>query len=226
MKKYTTLLFDADDTLLDFKKSEATALELMMKERGLPFKNGDAELYSRVNQSFWEAYQQGVIEKSEILVGRYKKFFEIKGIETNAFLAAKTYERFLSEQHFVIHGVMEALEKLQRDYEIYIITNGTDYIQKKRLKDSGITALTKGLFISEVVGAPKPEKQYFDYVLNNITEKDKSKVLIIGDSMSSDILGGINAGIDTCWYNPQHKKAEYMPSYEISNFSDIWKVLL
>ncbi len=226
MKKYTTLLFDADDTLLDFKKCEATALKLMMEARGLPFYDSDTELYSRVNQSFWEAYQQGVIEKSEISVGRYKEFFEIKGIKTDADVAAKTYERLLSEQHFVISGVMEILEELHRDYEIYIITNGTDYIQKKRLKDSGITALIKGLFISEIVGAPKPEKQYFDYVLENISEKDKSKVMIIGDSMTSDILGGINAGIDTCWYNPLAKKAEYKPTYEISDFSDIWKVLL
>lgn len=225
MKRYTTLLFDADDTLLDFKKCEAAALKLMMEVRGLPFSDGDTELYSRVNQSFWEAYQQGVIKKSEISVGRYRKFFEIKGIETNAEKAAKTYERLLSEQHFVIDGVMEVLEKLYSDYEIYIITNGTDYIQKKRLKDSGIAALTNGLFISEIVGAPKPEKQYFDYVLQNICEKDKSRVLIIGDSMTSDVLGGINAGIDTCWYNPQKKKAEYMPTYEINNISEIFKIL-
>ncbi len=225
MKRYTTLLFDADDTLLDFKKCEAEALKLMMEARGLPFETGDTELYSRINQSFWEAYQQGVIEKSEISVGRYKKFFEIKGVNTDAELAAKTYERFLSKQHFVINGVLELLEKLHREYEIYIITNGTDYIQKQRLLDSGITALTDGLFISEIVGAPKPERQYFDYVLKNITEQDKSKVLIVGDSMTSDILGGINAGIDTCWYNPLSKKPKYTPTYEINSISEISKIL-
>ena len=225
MKKYTTLLFDADDTLLDFKKCEATALELMMKSRNLPFVPTDVALYSAVNQSFWEAYQQGIIKKSEISVGRYKKFFEIKGIETDAELAAKTYEGFLAKQHFVIEGALELLEKLHSDYKIYIITNGTDYIQKQRLLDSGITALTDGLFISEIVGAPKPEKQYFDYVLNNIAEKDKRKILVIGDSMTSDILGGVNAGIDTCWYNPHKSKYKYKPTYEIESLSNVLRVL-
>ena len=120
---------------------------------------------------------------------------------------------------------LELLEKLHRDYKIYIITNGTDYIQKQRLLDSGITALTDGLFISEIVGAPKPEKQYFDYVLNNIAEKDKSKILVIGDSMTSDILGGVNAGIDTCWYNPHNSKYKYKPTYEIESLSNVLRVL-
>lgn len=226
MGKYSTLLFDADDTLLDFKRCEAEALKLMMKARGLPCDDADTELYSRVNQSFWEAFQQGIIRKSEISVGRYKEFFNIKGIKTDAELAAKTYEAFLAKQHFVIEGAIELLEIIHRNHKVYIITNGTDYIQQQRLSDSGISDIADGVFVSETIGAPKPEKQYFDYVLQNITEADKSKILVVGDSISSDILGGINAGIDTCWYNPQKKRAEYIPTYEINNLSEIIKILL
>ena len=225
MKKYTTLLFDADDTLLDFKRCEAAAFKKMMLHLGLPFEEGDEKLYSRVNQSFWERYELSEIPKSEISVGRYKEFFRIKGIDTDAAVAAKTYENFLSEQHFMLDGAYELLKELSKDYDIYIITNGTDYIQKKRLSKSGITPLIKGVFISEIVGAPKPEQQYFNYVLKNITEQDKARVLIVGDSMSSDILGGINAGIDTCWYNPYGKPTKYQPTYQTTALTDIFNVL-
>lgn len=225
MKRYTTLLFDADDTLLDFKRCEAAALEKMMLHRGLPFDKEDVELYSRINQSYWEMYERGEIPKSAISVGRYKEFFKVKGVETDAFIAAKTYEGFLSEQHFMIDGALQLLERISKFCDIYIITNGTDYIQKRRLMESGITALSKGTFISEIVGAPKPEKQYFDYVLKNVNETDKSKILVVGDSMSSDILGGINAGLDTCWYNPNSKVPKYKPTYEIKKLSQILEVL-
>lgn len=225
MKKYTTLLFDADDTLLDFKRCEAVAFKKMMLHLSLPFNEGDECLYSRVNQNFWERYEFGEIPKSEISSGRYKEFFRIKGIETDACVAAKTYERFLSEQHFMFEGAYPILKELSKNYDIYIITNGTDYIQKRRLSESGITPLTKGVFISEIVGAPKPEKQYFNYVLKNITERDKNRVLIVGDSMSSDILGGINADIDTCWYNPHGKAPKYIPTYQINELTEIFDVL-
>lgn len=225
MKKYTTLLFDADDTLLDFKKSEATALEQMMRERGLPFSPEIAELYNKVNSSFWEMYERGEIEKKEILVGRYKKLFEILGVKTDAEAAAKNYEGNLCHQYFVIDGALALLKDLRKNYEIYLVTNGTEYIQKQRLHGSGIDTLVNGVFVSEAVGAPKPEKRYFDYVFSRIPENDKSKILIIGDSMSSDILGGINAGIDTCWYNPHLKTAKYTPTYEINSLAEIKKLL-
>ena len=225
MKKYNTLLFDADDTLLDFKKSEATALEQMMRERGLPFSPQIAELYNKVNRGFWEMYERGEIEKKEILVGRYQKLFELMGVKTDAEAAARTYEGHLCHQYFVIDGAIELLNDLKRDYEIYLVTNGNEHIQKHRLNGSGVNKLVNGVFVSEAVGAPKPEKRYFDYVFSCINETDKSKILIIGDSMSSDILGGINAGIDTCWYNPYLKAAKYTPTYEINSLAEIKKLL-
>ena len=225
MKKYTTLLFDADDTLLDFKRCESAAFKKMMTVRNLPLEDGDDELYSRINQSFWELFELGKIPKSAISAGRYEEFFRVKGINTDFVAAAKTYEGLLSEQHIMIDGALDLLAELSKDYDIYIITNGTDYIQKRRLTESGIADYIKGTFISETVGAPKPENKYFDYVLKNIAERDKTKVLIVGDSMSSDILGGINAGIDTCWYNPKGLEQKYKPTYQIKSLSEVKKVL-
>ncbi len=225
MKKYTTLLFDSDDTLLDFKAAENSALRQMMTNKDLPFSEENAEIYSQINKGFWEAFERGEIEKKEIYAGRFKKFFESIGVSFDAVVAAAAYEENLGNNHQIISGAVELLKKLYRDYEIYIITNGRDCIQKSRLKDSGIVNFVKDVFISETVGVPKPEKAYFDYVLRHISEKDISKILIIGDSMSSDILGGINSGIDTCWYNPEKKTPKYKPTYEICELKQL-EVLL
>ncbi len=216
MKHYTTLLFDSDDTLLDFKAAEGSALRQMMTDKGLPYSEENAKIYSQVNKGFWEAFERGEIEKKEIYVGRFKKFFEKININADAASAAAAYEENLGKNHQLISGAIELLENLYEKYNIYIITNGRDVIQKSRLKDSNIINYVKGVFISETVGVPKPEEEYFNYVLKNIKETDKSKILIIGDSMSSDILGGINSGIDTCWYNPNQKSLKYRPTYEIN----------
>lgn len=223
--KYTTLLFDSDDTLLDFALSEKTALMQVMCQNGLPFNDELHAAYSRANKIFWEAYERGEIEKSEIYVGRFKKFLQENNIDADAAHIAHGYESRLAEQFFTIDTAYELCEKLKNRYDIYIVTNGNQNIQKSRLNGSGIIKLVKGVFVSETVGAPKPEKKYFDYVFSKISEKDKSKMLIIGDSQSSDILGGINAGIDTCWYNPSGKEGKYTPTYEIKSLSELEKML-
>ena len=223
--KYTTLLFDSDDTLLDFARSEKEALKIVMCENGLPFSAEIHACYSRANKSFWEAYERGEIEKSEIYVGRFRKFLSDSGIDADPAFIARNYEANLAKQFFMIDGAADLIKKLKEKYRIYIVTNGNEQIQKSRLNGSGLINLVDGVFVSEAVGVPKPEKRYFDYVFENIPEKDKSKILIIGDSQSSDILGGINAGIDTCWYNPFGKTGKYTPTYEVKSLNEIEKML-
>lgn len=223
--KYTTLLFDSDDTLLDFARSEKEALKIVMCENGLPFSDEIHACYSRANKSFWEAYERGEIEKSEIYVGRFRKFLSDSGIDADPAFIARNYEANLAKQFFMIDGAADLIKKLKEKYRIYIVTNGNEQIQKSRLNGSGLINLVDGVFVSEAVGVPKPEKRYFDYVFANIPEKDKSKILIIGDSQSSDILGGINAGIDTCWYNPFGKTGKYTPTYEVKSLNEIEKML-
>ena len=223
--KYTTLLFDSDDTLLDFARSEKEALKLVMCDNCLPFSDDIHAAYSRANKSFWEAYERGEIEKSEIYVGRFKKFLKDSGIDADPALIARSYEANLANQFFMIDGAFELVKELREKYRIYIVTNGNEQIQKSRLNGSGLDCLVDGVFVSEAVGVPKPEKRYFDYVFSKIEEKDISKILIIGDSQSSDILGGINAGIDTCWYNPFGKTGKYTPTYEVKSLNEIEKML-
>ncbi len=223
--KYTTLLFDSDDTLLDFALSEKTALMQVMRENSLPFNDELYAAYSSANKSFWEAYERGEIDKSEIYVGRFEKFLQENNIDADPALIARGYESNLAKQFFTVDGAYELCQRLRSRYDIYIVTNGNENIQKSRLIGSGVIKLVKDVFVSEAVGAPKPEKKYFEYVFSKISEKDKSKILIIGDSQSSEILGGINVGIDTCWYNPSGKKGKYTPTYEIKNLSELEKML-
>ena len=223
--KYTTLLFDSDDTLLDFARSEKEALKIVMCENGLPFGDEIHACYSLANKSFWEAYERGEIEKSEIYVGRFRKFLSDSGIDADPAFIARNYEANLAKQFFMIDGAADLIKKIKEKHRIYIVTNGNEQIQKSRLNGSGLINLVDGVFVSEAVGVPKPEKRYFDYVFENIPEKDKSKILIIGDSQSSDILGGINAGIDTCWYNPFGKTGKYTPTYEVKSLNEIEKML-
>lgn len=223
--KYTTLLFDTDNTLLDFSASEAAALKDAFTLNGIEFSNERLAVYSAVNDEFWLAYQQGKIPKNEIYVGRFKKTFEKLGITADADKTAECYEENLGKYHFAVEGAVEMCRRLAEKYDICIVTNGKECIQNSRLTDSGIRDIVKHIFISEKVGVPKPEKAFFDYVFGIIEEKDKSKVLIIGDSLSSDIMGGINAGIDTCWYNPDRKTADIKPTYIINRITDLEQIL-
>lgn len=226
MKKYTTLLFDSDNTLLDFTLSEACGLRDALTDFGIEYNEDVRITYSNVNDSFWKAFERGEIQKSEIYVGRFAKLLEILNQDVNAEAVAKSYEEKLGSYHFMLPGAMETLIELKkRGYDLHIVTNGNKIVQQRRLSDSGVKDIVNKVFVSEAVGIPKPKKEYFDFVFDNIKEKDKQKILIIGDSLSSDISGGINAGIDTCWYNKNGKTSKIKPTYEIDNITDLLKML-
>ena len=225
MRKYTTLLFDNDNTLMDFTLSEATAVAVTLKQFSLPSDSETISLYSKINQGFWEAYERGEIEKNEIFAGRFARLLSLIGGKVVAEEMWHAYEENLSKQYFMIDGAVSVCEALKKKYSMYIITNGTASVQENRLKNSGLQQLFDGVFISEKVGYQKPKKEFFNEVIKSITEKDKSNILIIGDSMSSDILGGINSGIDTCWFNPDNQKPKYNPTYEIKSLSELCEML-
>ncbi len=225
MSKYTTILFDTDNTLLDFTKAEAYALRDALSAHSLEYSEHARATYSAVNDSFWKRYERGEIEKKEIFVGRFRVALEQLGFSAPAKSVASLYEKRLGSYHFAIEGALEMCERLGRKYDINIVTNGRTDIQTSRLNDSGLIRLVNKVFISEQIGFPKPEKGFFDAVKLSIPEKDISKILIVGDSLSSDILGGINAGIDTCWYNPHFKTTDIKPTYEINKITDLEKLL-
>jgi 2-haloacid dehalogenase len=224
--KYTSLFLDLDNTLLDFNKAEYYAAKKLFEKYGLPCDDEAIKTYSEINHSFWKRFESGEIKKDEIYENRFKAFCERFGKTADTAQMSKDYFINLSEGAYTVEGTFDVLDYLKaKDYKLYATTNGMSLTQYKRIEKSGLGPYFDKVFVSEDAGHQKPEKEYFEYVLKNIPEKDKSKILIVGDSQSSDILGGINIGIDTCWLNPEKIVGKYIPNYEIRNLFELKELL-
>ena len=224
--KYTTLYFDLDNTLLDFSASEKAAISKLLSAYGIEPKPEYASTYSKINKTVWGRFERGEIAREEIFESRFIEFTETIGVKVDTAKMSNDYFSFLAEGHDVLPGAKEVLEYLKgKGYTVCATTNGVSKTQHKRIAESGLEKYFDYLFISEDTGHKKPEKAYFDYVLDNTPEKDKRRILVIGDSQSSDILGGINAGIDTCWLNAAGETAIYASTYEIGNISQLKNIL-
>lgn len=206
--RFTTVLLDADDTIFDFGKCENTAFHLTVNEVGLTYSDKLYQSFSEINNSLWKLLEKGGVTKPELKLQRFKKMMEqnFSAIDKNqkeniSEKLAKSYVEFLSQQNFLIDGTYEALEKISSLCDIYIITNGVSYVQRGRLKNSEVLKFFNDIFISDEVGYEKPDKRYFDYVLENIKEKNKNNIIVVGDSLTSDMRGGKNAGLTTCIFD-------------------------
>ena len=228
MKKYETILFDIDDTLLDFNKDQKIAFKEAMNHIGYKCTDKMYEEYNIINLEMWEMLNNGKITLQEVFVKRFIVFFERYGIKQNAqqFNNILTYS--FQKTGTLIKGTKEILEQInEKKYELVITSNGPKDQQYHRLKNAKIHKYFSKIFISEEIGYNKPDKNFFDIVFKNIENKEKSKILIVGDSISSDIKGGNRVGIDTCWYNAKEKenKTDTLPNYTIKDFKDLLKII-
>ena len=208
--KYTTLLMDADDTIFDFPKCEYAALKNALEDCGYPFSDETAESFSRINAALWKQFEIGQITRSELRVKRFKEmiaqcFCGCTEGRADCETAADQYVKRLAQQARFIDGAEQALEKLSERYEIYIITNGLKTVQEGRFALARLDRYIKKIYISDAMGVQKPSKEYFDAVLADLPGKDKDRILVVGDSLTSDMQGGRNAGFDTCIYDPKGK---------------------
>ncbi|MGN0487076.1 MAG: YjjG family noncanonical pyrimidine nucleotidase [Acutalibacteraceae bacterium] len=229
-RKYTTLLMDADDTLLDFAADENAAFFRVMKQYGVPMSQESAEIYRQINLSLWKALERGEITKPELKQTRFRLFFDAIGydFQGDCLEFNERYLGFLGEGGRLMEGARETLDELnKRSYDIYIVTNGVAATQRKRLERSGLIGLIHDIFVSDAVGAPKPKKEFFNFVLSRLPEKDKSKILVVGDSLTSDIRGAMNADLDSVWVN--HKKealpSAFAPTVTVGEISDLLGLL-
>ena len=210
------LLLDLDDTILDFHKAEHRALTKTLESFGLTVTDELRQLYSRINKDHWEALERKEITRSQLLTGRFRVLFEILGQTVDETQVAKVYESNLSQGHEFLPGAEEALKSLYGKYPMYIVSNGTKRVQDGRLDSAGIRKYFADIFISQDLGADKPDALFFQRCFEKIPDFDKEKTMIVGDSLSSDIAGGKNAGIRTCWINvrnlpmPESNKPDYV----------------
>ena len=230
MKKYTALLFDADETLLDFGRDETDALSKILDECGIEKSEESIKTYKEINISLWKALERGEIDKPTLKKVRFSLFFDKIGYapKEDPFIINERYLSYLSEGGNLLDGAKELISDLySAGYKLYIVTNGIAATQKKRLTKAGILPFFTELFVSETIGHQKPKKEYFDYVLARIDEQDKSKVLLIGDSLTSDIKGALNAGITCAWlrHDSTADSGELKPDYIIDRISDVKNLL-
>ena len=217
------VLFDLDDTLFDFHKAEKIALTKTLVHFGIDPTEETLALYSTINAAQWKRLELGEISREEVKGGRYRELFKTIGGECDPVKATAYYESMLAIGHYFMPGAPELLEELYRKYRLYIVSNGTAKVQEGRIGSSGIAKYMDGIFISQILGANKPDKQFFDICFAEIPDFSLSETVIIGDSLSSDIKGGINAGITTVWFNPKRIENDnnIKPDYTIKELSEV-----
>ena len=225
MKKY--IFLDLDGTIFDFHYAERVSLIGMLEELGVSFDESTPELYSRINDRHWQALERGELTRDEVLTHRFTELFEVLSSNADPLDARRSYERRLSSCYYYIEGAEKLLRELSAEgFKLYLASNGTDSVQTKRIAVSGIGDYFDDIFISERIGYDKPSVEYFNRCFERIEGFDKSLAVIIGDSLSSDILGGINAGIDTIWYNPCNNSATSIkPDYQIRELGELIPLL-
>ena len=221
------VLLDLDDTLIDFHRADAEAIRHTLAEIGIPPTDDTVALYSKINRSCWAKLETGEYTRDEVLHKRFDMLFETLGVTGDAHKTQKLYEYRLSLGAYYLDGAEALLDTLFGNYRLYLATNGIVNVQARRIKDSGIGKYFDNIFVSERIGYNKPDKRFFDCTFSEIDDFSHDETVIIGDTLTSDILGGINAGIKTVYFNPKGRKNDtgITPDYEISSLDELIELL-
>ena len=220
------IFLDLDDTILDFHRSEAVALKKTLRSLNVDPTDEVIARYSEINRAHWKALERRELTRQQVLTGRFRQLFEELGMNVSHNVAQSLYEKNLSESHFFIDGAPRLLMTLSRKYPLYIVSNGTTVVQNKRIASAGIARYFQGIFLSEELGADKPQIEFFERATNGILEYTPEESIILGDSLTSDIQGGINAGMHTCWFNPHRReRGNILPEFEITDLAEFDAVL-
>lgn len=225
--RYTHILFDADNTLFDFDETARRALLQLFDSLSVEPTDENFALFHRINQSWWVRIEKGEVTYDQLIAGRMLDFFAAANLPGDAIAASQRMVDYLSQHSIVLDGAEELLRALAPHCRLFIITNGLSRVQHSRFDPSPLRQYVERLYISGEIGAMKPSREYFDHVLADIGEVDRRKILVVGDSLSSDMRGGINAELDTCWYNPLNKSAgDLSPTYTVSSLAEVEDIIM
>ena len=221
------LFLDLDDTILDFHKAEHIAIAKTFRQFGFDPTEEVLDRYTAINIAHWQMLERGELTRAEVLVKRFEALFREYDVVCDAAAVARSYEEYLSIGHFFLPGAEEAVEKLSRKYRLYLASNGTAKVQKGRMTSANLYRFFEKCFVSEEMGHNKPSRTYFDLAFSQIPDFDPARAIMVGDSLTSDIRGGINAGIRTCWVNPRHLEADpdTPADYEIESLAQLEALL-
>ena len=217
------ILLDMDNTILDFTRAERVAASKALAAMGIQPTDELLKRYHEINEDQWRLFELGELEREQVKVRRYELLFDEMGIDASPRETAKVYEGLLGIGHYFMDGAVELLETLSGEYRLYLATNGTSNVQKSRISSSDISKYFQGIYISEDVGYNKPDPRYFEACFKDIPSFIREETVMIGDSLTSDIKGGINAGIKTVWFNYEGKSGDdsIVPDYEVHSLDEI-----
>ena len=217
------LFLDLDDTILDFQKAEHVALSKTLESFGLNPTQEVLTRYNKINKAHWEALERKEMTRDQVLLGRFQMLFREFSVDADPEKVARSYEHNLGIGHWFLPGAEEAVTALSKKYKLYLASNGTASVQKGRMTSANLYRFFEKVFVSQEIGANKPSTEYFERCFAQIPGFDKAKAIIVGDSLTSDILRGQNAGIATCWVNPNHKerRPDIRVDYEIEALSQL-----
>ena len=220
------LFLDLDDTILDFHKAERIALSKALSSFGLDPTEAVLGRYHIINKEHWERLERKELTRDQVLEGRFRTLFAELGRTVDAAAVTRAYEQNLSIGHYFLPGAQEAVQRLSQKYRLFLASNGTASVQKGRLTSANLYRFFERVFVSQELGFNKPSKAFFDACFARIPGFDPAKAAMVGDSLTSDIQGGINAGITTVWVNPEHRPwGDIKPDYEIEGLSQLEKLL-
>ena len=222
------LFLDLDDTILDFHKAERIAISKTFQTFGLEPTEAVLDRYHVINRQHWERLEKGELTREQVLQGRFEVLFREMGRSADAAAITRTYEHNLSIGHYFLPGAREALDALGKHCRLYLASNGTASVQQGRLTSAGLYPVFEKVFVSQELGFNKPSIEFFNACTRQIPGYDPKKAMMVGDSLTSDIQGGINAGMATCWVNPTHApgRPDIRPDYEITALSELEGLLL
>ena len=221
------LFLDLDDSILDFHKAERIALSKTLKSFGLEPTEQVLERYHLINRQHWERLERGELTRDQVQQGRFEVLFQELGHAVDAVAVTRAYEHNLGLGHYFLPGAQEAVEQLHQKYRLFLASNGTASVQHSRLTSAGLYPYFEKVFVSQEIGHNKPAREYFDACFSRIPDFHPEKAMMVGDSLTSDISGGIQAGIKTCWVNPNHlaPRADISADYEIESLSQLEALL-
>lgn len=224
----TIFLVDADDTILDFHGASALALKAAFCRCGIAWQETYADVFKTLNDGLWESLERKELTRSELIEKRFPLYLQTLGItsvEGGEF--NREYLHFLATNPLFVKGAENFLTQLGKMGKVYIVTNGTEYIQKSRFDISGLWNYIENAFVSQTIGFDKPAKGYTDYVLSHIPNFEREKAVWIGDSLSADIKAANEAGIESIWFNPHQKplNGKAKPQHIAVSFEEILQIL-
>lgn len=222
---YQTVLLDLDDTLLDFGAASKESLMFLMSEYGRPIDDDEYILFEHYNDECWRGLERGELTRDAVAVKRFELFFDELGLSFDAHDANARFREGLAKSSLLVPGAVELCAQLSGLTDIYIVTNGFADTQKARIEASGLSPYLKRIFASQEIGFNKPDPRFFDHVLSELNVASRKATIILGDSLNSDMEGGRQSGLTTCWFNPKGREGGEWCDYQIRTLDEFISVL-